>query len=231
MADIVYVLKESDTNPELVYSLRSVEKNFPHDRVVFYGGKPMGLEPDYSVRMEQYGTTKWKRVANMLMHICSNRRLSEDIWLFNDDFFVMLPFEDEQPMYDGTLAEHILHIERRHQNLPTTYTMQLRHAMEALEDEGLPTLNYAVHMPMRINRAKMRETLERFKDVPMFRSMYGNMWRIGGVNVKDCKIVGLDRLPLGTQTFVSTDDKAFANGAVGEYIRERFTEPSRWEVK
>lgn len=27
----------------------------------------------------------------------------------------------------------------------------------------------------------------------------------------------------------STDDKCFENGAVGRYIRERFTEPSRWE--
>ena len=38
MKDIVYFVKDTDTNEELRYSLRSLA-NFPHGKVWFYGGR------------------------------------------------------------------------------------------------------------------------------------------------------------------------------------------------
>ena len=59
MSDIVYLLREGE-NDELRYSLRSVERNFPHDRVIFYGGKPDGIEPDEYIHIEQNEpTAQW----------------------------------------------------------------------------------------------------------------------------------------------------------------------------
>lgn len=58
MYDIVYFVKESKTNEELRYSLRTL-KNFPHRKVWFYGGCPEGLKPDQYVYVEQDQPTKW----------------------------------------------------------------------------------------------------------------------------------------------------------------------------
>ena len=229
MVDVVYMLKESDTNPELAYSLRSIERNLAFGRVWFYGGKPTGFQPDCNVRMEQYGTSKWKRVRNMLERACKNSDITEDFYLFNDDFYVLQRMESVPFMYNGSIADHVLHIESRHMNLPSTYTMQLRKARQALVEAGLPTLNYAIHVPLLVNRARMLETLMRFPDVPMFRNMYGNMWIQGAIKHEDVKIVGLDRVPEGWD-FCSTDDASFRDGKVGEYVRGMFTEKSRWEV-
>ncbi len=57
--DIVYFVKESAQNEELRYSLRSVEKNFPHRNVWFVGGKPKGLTPDKWHAVNQDRETKW----------------------------------------------------------------------------------------------------------------------------------------------------------------------------
>ena len=51
--DIVYFLKDTYYNEELRYSLRSVEENFPHARVVFAGGCPVGFKPDLHIEIEQ----------------------------------------------------------------------------------------------------------------------------------------------------------------------------------
>lgn len=229
MVDVVYFLKESDSNPELVYSLRSIERNLAFDRVWFYGGKPIGLQPDCSVRIEQYGRTKWHRVRDMLERACRNNDISEDFYLFNDDFFILEPVESIPDMYNGSIVDHVLDIESRHMDLPSTYTMKLRKARQALVEAGFTTLNYAIHVPMKVNRAKMLDTLRTFPKIPMFRNMYGNMWAESPVKHEDVKIVGMDRVPEGWD-FCSTNDASFKNGKVGEFIRSMFPDKSRWEA-
>ena len=46
LLDVVYVLKSNIDPEELRYSLRSVEKNFPHRYVWFVGSQPEGFKPD-----------------------------------------------------------------------------------------------------------------------------------------------------------------------------------------
>ena len=52
MNDIVYILKNDVEPNELRYSLRTVEKNFPHGRVFFFCGCPQGITPDRFVPFE-----------------------------------------------------------------------------------------------------------------------------------------------------------------------------------
>ena len=95
---------------------------------------------------------------------------------------------------------------------------------------GLETKNYAVHMPILINKEKALATLDAFPDCPMFRSLYGNYNRIGGTWMRDVKIAGLDRLPDEESLFISTTDGSFGSGAVGRLIRERFPDPCKYEL-
>ena len=228
--DIVYILK-NDMNPEeLRYSLRSVCKNFPFRKIWFYGGKPEGIEPDEMVEMIQAGRTKWQKVSNTLRKICDNDEITPDFWLFNDDFFIMRRVEGLDPMIGGTLEERVKRINAKHNRSYTAYSAQLRDTAQFLADSGYDTLDYAMHVPMLINREKARQTLRQFDGCPMFRSLYGNHHRIGGVKIKDVKIQDEASEPTGKEPLLSTNNKTFANGAVGKFIRNAFPSKCRYEV-
>ena len=226
--DIVYILKNNIEPEELRYSLRSVEKNFPYNNIVFAGGMPDGIVPDIALPMEQTGATKWERVRNTLIEICKNDVITEDFWLFNDDFFIMQKLTKLEPMIAGSIKHRIDSIEKKY-NRRTKYSRQLRETLITLKNEGLDTLDYAVHMPMLINRAKALETLEAFPSCPMFRSLYGNQHSIGGVITKDVKILLIDEEPPKDAAMLSTCDETFRDGIAGEYIRNKFKTPSHYE--
>ena len=165
----------------------------------------------------------------MLVEVCKNDEITPEFWLFNDDFFILQTAGDDLPQfYNGTLQEQIERCELR-EGGRTDYTERLRHLVKTLESAGLPTLNYSVHKPILVNRKKALEVLEKFPSEPMFRALYGNYWRIGGVNRKDCKIRRCDRELNPRLQFVSTQDDSFKYGLVGMQLQERFNKPSRFE--
>ena len=233
--DIVYFLKDTPDNAELRYSLRSVAENLKHRKVWFYGGCPGGLKPDGSVRVLQGSPTKWQNVRNMMMLVCKNDNITEDFWLFNDDFFVLKPMSEDMPVqYDGTLSEKIATTEER-RGKSIDWTRRLRKLQELLTKAGKPELNYAVHKPMLINRKKMLEVLEKYPYEPMIRALYGNYWELGGVDSPDKKVMKRHITGLSDKVkdwdFVSTSDASFSNGNIGEWLRDRFNRPSRFERK
>ena len=227
--DIVYVLNTDLVNSELFFSLRSVAENFPHRKVWFYGGQPTELVPDERAAVPQIGGNRYERVRSLIKAACENKKLTADFWLFNDDFYVLQEIDELEPWYNGTLLDHAEAIKQRHGGQETGYTKQLRKTAAVLEEAGKSTLNYAVHAPMKINRKKMLQTLERFPDCPMLRALYGNDHEIGGEDAPDVKIVKPDERIPDDWRFASTSDASFVNGIIGEQIRKRFTEPSPWE--
>lgn len=230
--DVVYFLKEAEHNEELRYSLRSVEKNLRYRNVVFYGGCPVDLKPDKYFRRPQTEHSKWERVRESIKACCENDEISENFWLFNDDFFVMKPMsENMPPQYNGDLKDRIRIVEEKH-GYEIEWTRRLKHLVTTLETAGKGTKNYAVHKPMLINRKKALEVLDKFPDEPMFRALYGNYWKIGGVSKHDMKV---RRLTCSTSKiahweFISTQDDSFRSGNVGHWIRQAFPHKSRFEV-
>jgi len=227
--DIVYILKNDYDSEELRYSLRSVCRNFPYRKIWFYGGKPDGIEPDEYVEVIQEGRNNWERVRNTIRLICRNDEITEDFWLFNDDFFIMKKVTDLEPMTQGTLEELAQSL-RKSRGRATAYTSQIRRTARTLRERGYDTVDYALHVPMLINRRKALQTLREFGDCPMFRSLYGNHHRIGGTRVKDSKISGLHREPTGKEMILSTSDESFRDGAVGRYIRDKFKRKCKYEA-
>lgn len=232
--DIVYFLKNSPHNEELRYSLRSVEENWQYNNVYFYGGCPVDLKPDKYVYVNQTALSKFERVRDMLYQVCLNDEITEDFWLFNDDFFILKrKTENMPPQYNRTLEDRIKKIEKRHDG-PTEYTRRLRHLVKTLKNDSKGTLDYAVHKPILINRKRMLEVLERYPNEPMFRALYGNYWKIGGVSNHDMKIkiTNYKKIDLVMKEwdFLSTSDSSFENGNVGRYIKDRFYIKSRFEL-
>lgn len=229
--DIVYFVKESQENPELTYSLRSVEKNFPYARIWFYGGCPENLQPDYHVHSRQISLTKYSNVSNMLQLACCNKDISEDFWLFNDDFFILKKLDEkyiqklEKGFHNGSLHCQIERCEGLTDGV-NGYTRKLQRTVEWLEENGYPTRNYEMHIPMLINRKKMQTIF--FKNHHASRSKYGNVFLEDNVDTKDVKIFSTTCIPR-QKVLLSTSDESFIFGKAGKMIREMFPIKSKWE--
>lgn len=228
--DVVYFVKNAPSNEELRYSLRSVAQNFPHRKVWIFGGKPDYIEPDEFVPIRQIGNTKWEKVRNMLIKCCEHEGVSEDFFLFNDDFFVMQPIKEYQPIFDGSIYKRIIQVEGRNYDKPSAYTAQLRQMVHELERycPDAPMNNYAVHMPMLINKEKALCVLKKFQS-PMFRTIYGNYWNVGGIEMKDMKILWTNQKIEESAPYLSSDDASFMSREIGRYVKGIFNERSKYE--
>lgn len=228
MNDIVYFLREGE-NPELIYSLRSVVKNFPYRKIWFYGGKPQNIDPDEYVPFNQW-KNKWGNVQMMLKDACKNENITPNFYIFNDDFFIMKKITHFDNMYDGDLIRRIFRLEMKHGYNGSEYIQKLRYlATELLRyDPYISLKNYAVHTPILVNKTKMLETLERFPNIIMYRCLYGNVNNIGGIEYHDRKYHKSDCASLD-YPYISTSDYSFKNLNVGKIIRDTFTEPTKYE--
>ena len=226
--DVVYILRNGIAGDELRYSLRSL-KNLPHDKVWFFGGVPEGLKPDEMVALEQRGISTWEKVCWTLLQVCQKESVSTDFYLFNDDFFVMKPVKEIPPYYDGTLLRRIEALRKKTGGLGSLYSNELERTRDMLTSHHKKTYNYALHVPMVINRDKGMEVLMSFNRASMFRSLYGNYWNIGGRQMADPKISD-SRQPDRNATFLSTSDYSFDRCAVGEYIRKAFPDKCEYEI-
>ena len=224
MYDIVYFVKESNSNEELRYSLRSL-KNFPHRNVWIYGYLPSGLKPDKYVSVIQHEENKWRNVRKMITMCANNTHITDNFWLFNDDFFVMKPVKKPDIYYNGDLYKRIVEIEDKFGEI-TPYTTILRKCTRELESLGLSTKNFETHTPFLVNKKKALE-LNNISYEYGFRTIYSNYFEVPAVEHKDVKIVSLTK-QYNTGEYLSTDDKSFL-GEVGRQIRELFPDKCKYE--
>ena len=223
--DIVYLLRNDIAGEELRYSIRSVVQNFPYRKIVFVGGKPDGIEPDIYIPDIQDGKTKAQRSTHSLRKAIADNRLTEDIWLFNDDFFIMDKVKEDINYFNGTLDKRILDIRRA--TGFSTYCRGLEVMRSQLFNMGKDTLSFSLHIPFLFNRQKAAALFEKYPDLAMFRSFYGNYYEIDCRYMKDVKVIDKETIP--DTSFISTSDGSFHEGKVGEFLRQYFNEKTKYE--
>lgn len=227
--DIVYFVKNTRKNPELIHSVRSVCQNFPYHKIWFVGGCPEGIIPDCHISVQPISNIKTKNTANLFKIVCENPSITDDFVLFNDDFFVLDKVTDLPPRYYSTLSWTASRI-RTIYGHSTRYTNLLEEASDALEEAGYETHNFDMHTPMVINKKAMLEVMARFPGVGCKRSLYGNYYELWkkGVEKSDVKIHGTGPYLLDEQ-FCSTDDESFIKGETGRILRNKFATPCKYE--
>lgn len=227
--DIVYILKNDVKADELRYSLRSISKNFPHRHVVFVGGCPKGIRPDLYIEHQQEGNSKWERAASSMKRAFIDDRISDEFFLFNDDFFVLRPIDTENFINytTGTLERRVLELEGNLHKM-SSYTACLNRLKFQLRNEGRDTLSFALHLPFLVDRHKAMELVGSHTDLVMFRSLYANYYKEPFTFHKDVKVFTPTKLP-DFDDYLSTSDESFKNGIVGDYIRNKFPEVCRYE--
>ena len=226
--DVVYILQNDIKSDEIRYSVRSVVENFPYNRIVFYGGKPKDIEPDIYVDVNQIGFDRYEKVNYTFKKVFADDNLTEDIWLFNDDFFIMQPVEDMPCAFRGTIEERINSI-RDVYGPSGGYIRAQTEIKEYLSHQGYNTLDYGLHIPMLINRKLGAKTLADHPNQKLFRSLYGNVNKLSGIQMDDVKVYGADDEFDKESPLLSTKDSSFRYGFVGKYIRETFTQPCEYE--
>ena len=226
--DIIYILKQDIDPLELIYSLRSVEANFPHRKVWFVGGQPRGLVPDARIEHRQTGSNKWELIRSSMYEVARNEDVTSDFFLFNDDFFVMQPVKGKWINFaSGTLTDRIYRFAAENPWL-SPYARTLFKAREELKTLGCGEVNYDVHLPMLFNKDAVIQAIRQCSS-PQMRSVYGNITKSPYKDRKDVKIGNMIEIPPEDIDFLSTNETSFKDGKVGEFIRERFPTPSRFE--
>lgn len=225
--DIVYILKADAPTEELRYSLRSVVRNFAFRDVWFYCGCPDGLVPDHHVPFVQRGISRFERSSSTLRAICENDEITPTFYLFNDDFFVMHRYDQDKAIVQGSIDDHVRRLPRHGE-----YWRRLVAQRDWLRDHGYPTADYATHTPLPVDRERALEVIDMAgaDRMLLFRNLYGNVAGVPYVQHDDVKLHDTGDAPDPDAPVLSSNDKSFANGLVGEHVRGVFERRCRFEA-
>lgn len=229
LPDIVYVVRPGDRNTELRHSLRSL-RNVPHRRVIIAGHVPSWIKGVVGVPTVQ-DRSKFENSTGNLKAALEHPDCGSSVLLMNDDFFVMRPIGEVPVMHRGTMDE----VEAYYVNRGSgSYLTGLRSTRKLLRELGVRRpLSYELHIPFPIDRDRMLEAIgigvEAGVTALHKRSLYGNLAAIGGGQMRDVKVLQRGWAFPQKGTFLSTMPESFRSGVVGDHIRQRFPEPSKYE--
>jgi hypothetical protein len=227
--DVVYVVGPQKENEELRYSLRSIAANLPHGRVWI-----VGYKPEWVANVEYLPTiqkmTRWQNSTANLLTACIHDEMPERFVYFNDDFYVAQPIPAVPTLHRGYVAD----VMRHYAYTSGRYVEGLKKTAVLLKELGYPDpLSYEVHAPMVVERRPMLDVLrlaaDRGRGIVAIhkRTLYGNVYRIGGEQVDDVKVLGYGHSP-PPGAFVSTSATSFG-GKCGRWLRKLFPTPCQYE--
>ena len=193
--DIVYVLKESDNNLDLKYSLRSLVNVTGYNKVWFSGYCPTWTKPDGFVKTAQTNN-KWLNSLTNVVAACKNNKITENFALFNDDFFAINPVNllTDLNLYRDTLDNAIEKYRKEKYSRWRDAHRQTKRLLEKLKCKHFD--NFALHIPVIINKNAFLEMMDKpeIKDhidnyrLLSYRSVYGNLNWNHPTKVHDIKL-------------------------------------------
>lgn len=230
--DVVYPVRPGEANEELRYSLRSLERNFPNVGTVWIvGHKPSWLQNVEFIPGND-GPSGHANVYRNILTAMQHKRVSDEVVVFNDDFFVTAPITHLPVMYRGTLDEHLSLPRIRVGGSQNWWRESLKTTKVCLQAVGIPApLSYELHVPLPCHRQAMRDTLERFAGItpenpPQWRTLYGNLHVDGATLAEDPK--SASAVPRLRTPFLSTSDASWPS--FRRKVMDLFPEPSSYET-
>lgn len=227
--DFVYICKPGD-NEELRYSIRSVLYSFPDANIWLVGGKPKWYSGNY-ISVEQ-NHHKYANAINNLHAICDSNEISEEFVLMNDDFFIIKKINRIDYFYNGLLSNKISNYTKITGS--SMYIKKLILTRTRLIEYGIENpLDYELHIPMVMEKEKLKHIILKYPSC-LWRSMYGNIYSVGGNEMEDVKIYTNKKHSARSNeitehsTFLSTEDQAFSL-AFDKVFSRMFTSPTTCE--
>lgn len=234
--DIVYLVKNSRNNEELIYSLRTI-KNIPHDKVFIVGGCPDEVNKKRVIHISVTQTgNKYQNTSRNLELICKDSRLSEEFILMNDDFFILKQINDpekELNLCRGTIENVIEEYKSFYGNEENIYLIGMRQTKIFIEDMGInDPLSYELHIPIIMSKKGVLSafSLPHINTIQAghIRTIYGNLNKKDSIVTTDVKVRGLSDNTIYNDKFLSTSDHTW--NYVKPYIRELFPNKGEYEL-
>jgi len=228
--DFAYICKDGP-NEELRYSIRSVCQSFPESNIWVVGGKPDWYVGNY-IRVEQ-NLSKYKNAAENLTAICNSNEISDPFILMNDDFYIIKKIDKVLNFHGGSLLEKSRFYERLSGG--NNYVRKLYTTYKKIKSIGIEDpLDYELHVPMIMEKEKLKEVLKN-KDQFLWRSVYGNMFNVGGIQMEDVKVYLKGPLVLKSynlnkegHTYLSSADSSFSL-ILKSILKPQFSEKTKYE--
>jgi hypothetical protein len=169
-----------------------------------------------------------------ITNACKRPEVSDNFILMADDIFIMEKMDTLPNWYMDTLFNEY---NRRTKIAPKKrYVRAYKTTYDYLISKGISNpVDYNLHTPMVMDKTKrlligeIRQFHMQNRRLLLSRSLYGNLFKIGGKQHKDVKYIGMDgnfqKYPI-----ISTLDTSFESGEIGKYIRSKLTEKSPYEI-
>jgi hypothetical protein len=228
--DFVYICKDG-INEELRYSIRSVVESFPDSNIWVVGGKPDWYIGNY-IKVDQK-LTKYKNAFYNLKSITESNEISESFVLMNDDFYIIKKIDSIDNYHGGSLLEKINLYQKINSN--SGYTRKLLATYKKVLSLGIEyALDYELHVPMIMEKEKLKEVLKN-QDQFLWRSIYGNLFNVGGKEMQDVKVYTKGPLVLKSYNlnkeehiYLSSADTSF-DLILDSILRKQFATKTKYE--
>lgn len=227
--DFVYICRDGE-NEELRYSIRSVLNSFPEAKVWLVGGKPEWYSGHY-VTVEQ-NSNKYANALKNLKHLCEHQEISNEFILMNDDFFIIKKINSIEQFYNGLLSDKINRFTQITGS--SMYIKKLITTNKKLVELGIKNpIDYELHVPMPMNKSGLLDVITNYPEC-LWRSMYGNLYNVGGTQMDDVKIyVNKRHLARSNEItdnsiYMSTEDTSL-KVMIDKVLGQMLSEPSIYE--
>jgi len=231
--DAVYVCR-SGQNFELRFSLRSLARFVPHDQVHIVGGWPPWVDGTaVQLHDRPAAATKYATTTAHLRYACERPDISDPFMLWNDDFYALSPMGDVGEacgLHRGPLEQVV----SRYRAMKGAWADGLRataaHLARLLPG---PLWCYELHVPLVVHKAHMLHAISIAETLgvaaPHKRTLYGNLARLGGREVRDWKVTRANQ-QLPPDGWCSSDDAGFP-AAVAPVLKRLLPDPSPYEIR
>src|SRR5690606_6395341 len=236
LPDLVYPVKTA--GEELRYSLRSVAANA---RGLFRKVWLVGDRPEWvtGVGFIDAGNpvSRGEDVRAKVAAAAAHPELADTFVLMHDDYFLVDPIDHWQAYHMGPLTDHVAMLRRR----SDTHAGWLRYvtdtAARMVEQGYTEGLTWQGHRPLLWDKVRLADALSRYPlgrhlDIVGLYEMAGSggaALRGGNSKVMSDAKSFHAKIAARDTPWLSSNDKGFAEGMIGGYIRGMFREPSRFE--
>lgn len=228
--NFVYICRGGE-NQELRYSIRSVVNSFPDSDIWVVGGIPNWYSGK-NISIEQ-NSAKYENAIENLKAIVGSNKTPENFVLMNDDFFIINKISSIQNYHEGFLCDKIE--KYKDLQMDPNYIKRLGATYWKLQKMGIEhPLSYETHTPIIMSKSGLSDIL-RYCPVSFWRSLYGNIYQIGGKQIKDVKIYYREQYSSMSHDYktsdfplLSTDDNSFLT-VRDSILFNRFDKKTKYE--
>lgn len=227
---------KSKSNLELIYALRSLDKNLKgFDKVFIIGNKINALTGLNYIECKDDKGSKFKErnIYRKILSACNDERVSDNFICTNDDIYLTKEFNaDSLPFYNkgeliNTMAKNT-----------GDYRKSLNHTRKLLIKMENTTLDYDTHFPILYNKEQFctfvsEDTNWNQNFGYVIKSLYCNRLGVKGEYGGDCKIqtkMTYEEIvnKIGDKLFFSTSDGCMNEDMI-KYLNELYPQPSKYE--